>query len=1156
MPERAGGEIGRLIAERDWSRSPLGPPGQWPQELRDSVRLILPAAVQIVMFWGEDYIALYNDAYAPTIGDKHPAAFGRPAREYWSELWDDLEPLLRQVRETGETVAAKDRPFYIERHGYGEEVFFDISYSPVRDETGAVAGVLCLVDETTAKVAYRRQLQFELELGDRLRDLADPQAVMACAAELLGKRLGADRAGYVEVDEAEHFTVTSDWATGALPPLAGRHPIVAFGEEILHTLRAGRTLSIDDSHADPRTQPVLAAFVGIGLRAAVAVPLVRDGRLVAILHVHSARPRRWSETETALAETAAERTWAAVEQAKAEARLSASDERLRAATEAGNVGAWDLDLKTGALRWDERCKAMFGLPPDAEVDLEETFYRGLHPDDRERLEKAIADATDPAVREAYDVEYRVIGPDGVQRWLAAKGRAAFEDGQAVRFVGAVIDISQRKRAEEALATSEAALREESRALEVLNVTAARVAAELDLDRLVQTVVDAGMELTGAQFGAFFYNVVDDGGERYTLYVLSGVDRAEFANFPMPRNTKVFGPTFAGEGMVRSDDITQDPRFGQNPPYHGHPEGHLPVRSYLAAPVISRTGEVIGGLFYGDARIGVFTERAERLLQGLAAQAATGIDNARLFQDAQRLNQTLEQEVAARTAERDRIWQVSEDLLGVADMDGVWLAVNPAWTRVLGWTEEELVGRTTAWIGDPDEGDANREQVASLRAGDKSLAFENRLRTRAGDYRVMAWTVVAEDGKAYCTARDVTAERERQRELDEVQERLRQSQKMETVGQLTGGVAHDFNNLLQIIAGNLDLLLRTLPADAARQRRAAESAMSGAKRAATLTERLLAFSRRQPLAPKPLNANRLISGMSELLHRSLGETIEVEVVLSPSLWRAEVDPNALENAILNLALNARDAMADGGKLTVETANTHLDRDYVAQHPELSSGQYVSISVSDTGHGMTPEVVERVFEPFFTTKEVGKGTGLGLSMVYGFAKQSGGNVKIYSEPGQGTTVRLYLPRLPGQASPDEDEASPAPQPERARQETILVCEDDPDVRAFSAEVLRELGYTVREAVDGPSALRLLERQDERVDLLFTDVVLPAGMTGSVLAELARRARPGIKVLFTTGYARNAIVHHGRLDPGVELITKPFSYADLAGRIRDLLDAAPSP
>jgi CheY-like chemotaxis protein len=281
-------------------------------------------------------------------------------------------------------------------------------------------------------------------------------------------------------------------------------------------------------------------------------------------------------------------------------------------------------------------------------------------------------------------------------------------------------------------------------------------------------------------------------------------------------------------------------------------------------------------------------------------------------------------------------------------------------------------------------------------------------------------------------------------------------------------------------------------------------------------------------------------------------IEVEAVLAPGLWGVEADPNQLENAIINLAVNARDAMPDGGKLTIETANTHLDDRYAAQNTGIAAGQYVVICVSDTGSGMDPGVLERVFEPFFTTKDVGRGTGLGLSMVYGFVKQSGGNVKIYSEPGQGTTVKIYLPRL--HAAVAEEGATEAPLiPEGTRDETILVCEDDDDVRAYSVEVLRELGYRVLEAHDGPSALRLLERQEGRVDLLFTDVVLPSGMLGNELAAEARKHRPELKVLFTTGYARNAIVHHGRLDPGVELITKPFTYADLAARIRDLLDRA---
>ena len=328
-------------------------------------------------------------------------------------------------------------------------------------------------------------------------------------------------------------------------------------------------------------------------------------------------------------------------------------------------------------------------------------------------------------------------------------------------------------------------------------------------------------------------------------------------------------------------------------------------------------------------------------------------------------------------------------------------------------------------------------------------------------------------------------------------------------------------------------------------------MTGAKRAATLTQRLLAFSRRQPLVPKRLDANKLVSGMSELLHRTLGETIELETVLASGLWPVEADPNQLENALLNLVVNARDAMRDGGKLTVETSNTHLDRGYTAQNAEVLPGQYVVICVSDTGTGMDAATAARAFEPFFTTKDVGKGTGLGLSMVYGFVKQSGGHVKIYSEPGHGTTVKVYLPRMIGGLD-EETEVDNVLVPEGTREETILVCEDDDDVRTHSVDVLRELGYRVLEAHDGPSALRLLERQESRVDLLFSDVVLPSGMNGADLAAQARRLRPALKVLFTTGYARDAIVHHGRLDAGVELITKPFAYADLAARVRDILDA----
>jgi CheY-like chemotaxis protein len=373
--------------------------------------------------------------------------------------------------------------------------------------------------------------------------------------------------------------------------------------------------------------------------------------------------------------------------------------------------------------------------------------------------------------------------------------------------------------------------------------------------------------------------------------------------------------------------------------------------------------------------------------------------------------------------------------------------------------------------------------------------------------------------------------------------------MEAVGQLTGGVAHDFNNLLQVIVGNLETLQRNLPTDSPRLQRAMRHAMNGAQRAAALTQRLLAFSRRQPLDPKPIDINALVNGLSDMVHRTLGETIAVETVLGAGLWRVEVDPNELEAAILNLAVNARDAMPEGGRLTLETGNAHIDEAYAAAHAEVLAGQYVLISVTDTGAGMNPQTVAQAFEPFFTTKPVGKGTGLGLSQVYGFVKQSSGHVKIYSEPGQGTTVKLYLPRLAGDAGPESELDEPL-NPEAGQEETLLVVEDDDDVRAYSVDSLRELGYRVLEARDGPSALRLLD-QESRVDLLFTDVVLPNGMTGAQLAAQAKTIRPSLKVLFTTGYARNAIVHHGRLDSGVHLIVKPFSFNDLAAKVRDVLD-----
>ncbi|WP_216824606.1 ATP-binding protein [Paragemmobacter aquarius] len=403
---------------------------------------------------------------------------------------------------------------------------------------------------------------------------------------------------------------------------------------------------------------------------------------------------------------------------------------------------------------------------------------------------------------------------------------------------------------------------------------------------------------------------------------------------------------------------------------------------------------------------------------------------------------------------------------------------------------------------------------------------------------------------------------RTRELTEANQRLlaetearvgaeaqaRQGQKMEAIGQLSGGVAHDFNNMLAIIMGSLHVAKRRLERGDTDVVQFLDGALEGAGRAAGLTQRLLAFSRKQPLTPEVADMNALVRGLDELLRRSLGETVRLELALGGGLWRTRVDKGQVENALVNLAINARDAMPDGGKLTIETMNAFLDDAYASAHDEVTPGQYVLLAVSDAGVGMTRKVMERAFDPFFTTKDAGKGTGLGLSQVYGFVKQSGGHIKIYSEPGQGTTIKIYLARHYGEGEVRADVVLDAEVPMGRPSVSVLVVEDDDAVREIAVGILRELGYTVEEAASGYAALRMMEA-GTRFTLLFTDVVMP-GMSGRMLAEAALRVQPDLRVIYTTGYTANAIVHNGMVDPGVELLTKPYSLEQLARKMQRVL------
>jgi PAS domain S-box-containing protein len=602
----------------------------------------------------------------------------------------------------------------------------------------------------------------------------------------------------------------------------------------------------------------------------------------------------------------------------------------------------------------------------------------------------------------------------------------------------------------------------------------------------------------------------------------------------------------------------------------HDEAVARIRAGVDREFMDRVRAVIAGLSQDETRRLIerrgVAAKADQLLQfgvigavlALLALAFFGLrairDQFRQVVSAQNLAQSANQRFQLLAQ------GVTDYAIFLLDSQGHVTNWNAGAARIKGYSEAEIIGQHFSRFYLPEERESGLPARALETAGREGKFEDEGWRVRKDGTRFWAHAVIDRiqdaDGNIVGFAkitRDITERRETQQRLETAREQLYQSQKMDAVGQLTGGVAHDFNNLLTIIIGNLDSAKRALEdwqgGAQERLQRALDQALAGAHRAARLTAHLLAFSRRQPLEVKVLDVNKLLRHLAAFLKPSLGEQMQLEVVGAGGVWQVETDEGQLETAILNLALNARDAMPDGGKLSIEASNTYLDELYCSKNAEVRPGQYVEISVTDNGIGMSPDTVARAFEPFFTNKQVGQGTGLGLSQVYGFVKQTGGHVKIYSELGHGTTVKMYLPRAQAAAVTGEQEPKEATMPPARGQETVLVVEDDEDVRAFIVETLRELNYTVLEAADTPSALKILDNQ-AAVDLMLTDLILP-GANGRDLARTAVAARPNLKVLFMTGYSRNAIVHSGRLDQGVQLIQKPFSQASLAAKIRSLLD-----
>ncbi|WP_236179045.1 PAS domain-containing hybrid sensor histidine kinase/response regulator [Pseudomonas sputi] len=833
-----------LIARTDWSRSPLGAPGTWPQSLRTAVDIVIHSPMPMLLLWGPQLTQIYNDGFALLAGNKHPHAFGQPAHLIWPELRDFTDPIYSAVLQ-GQVRTYSERRFTLQRDGKESDFWLDLTYSPIRDESAQVAGILVTAIETNE----RRRIA--LELQQRSED--------------------------------------------------------------------------------------------------------------------SLKAQRQSEERLQLA-------------------LAATDA----------VGTWDWDIGEDRFIADAHFAQLHGVDPALAGQLPISEYlQGVHPEDRAMIARSIKHCITHGTE--YAEEYRLLQANGELRWVFARGRC-YKDhhGRPVRFLGAALDLTERKHTEQALRQSQTEL---------------------------QLIINAMPILISYV----------DHEERFRL------NNAAYLDWFGLTPQELYGRTIR--------DVIGEEAYFLRAPYIAEALAGRPCSFSLYTP--HRDGSQRHALMNYLPRHG-----ADGAVNGFYIFVIDETERKKTEEALRNLNETLEERVSART-----------------------------------------------------------EQLAKANQRLQNEMFE---RERAEDA-------------------------------------LRHAQKMEAVGQLTGGIAHDFNNMLTGIIGSLDLMQRYIASGRTDEiGRFTDAAVSSANRAAALTHRLLAFSRRQSLDRKTLDVNELVRSLEDLIRRTKGDPIELTLRLADNVWPVSTDVSQLENALLNLVINARDAMPDGGELLIETANVYLDGSDITTLEPVKAGDYLMLAVSDNGTGMTPSVRSKAFDPFFTTKPIGQGTGLGLSMIYGFAQQSGGHVSLDSLPGQGTCVRLYLPRLhaPEPEQPLVETVSETPTP--ATGETVVVVEDDPAVRMLVMDLLKELGYRAHEAEDAKSALPLLE-SDLRVDLLVTDVGLP-GMNGRQMAEIARQHRPGLKVLFMTGYAQKAAERQGFLEDGMDMVAKPFSIEQLAGKIRTMISQTP--